>query len=261
RRCAYRAACMAHVFRLVHCHRLVLPGATEGDAGIHARITDSRRARDCTFAVHDLLADPRATRPAIQARVEREQRRTIPLTRPTLDYSGIMAASPVAAKAHGLALLLGWPRVRFTLGFALVLGLLIGSGWESGIWAAVVRTVALGFVAMLVFGLFEQWPKRLPRWIARWVLPVAAVAFTMPWATFTIWGLSPEPGAAAFWKESLRLEGFSLFCGLGVLLVPWLALGALVRQKEAIARHQALAFELERSELERQALDARLHLL
>src|SRR6185312_5410798 len=41
----------------------------------------------------------------------------------------------------------------------------------------------------------------------------------------------------------------------------WMALGALVRQKEALARHQALAFELERSELERQTLDARLHLL
>src|SRR6185312_861906 len=41
----------------------------------------------------------------------------------------------------------------------------------------------------------------------------------------------------------------------------WMALGALVRQKEALARHQALSFSLERSELERQALDARLHLL
>jgi LytS/YehU family sensor histidine kinase len=34
-----------------------------------------------------------------------------------------------------------------------------------------------------------------------------------------------------------------------------------LRQQEAFARRQALAFELERSELERQALDARLHLL
>ena len=34
-----------------------------------------------------------------------------------------------------------------------------------------------------------------------------------------------------------------------------------MRQKEALAREQALAFDLERSELERQALDARLHLL
>jgi LytS/YehU family sensor histidine kinase len=48
---------------------------------------------------------------------------------------------------------------------------------------------------------------------------------------------------------------------LAVLIAPWTALAALIRQKEAFAREQALAFELERSELERQALDARLHLL
>jgi LytS/YehU family sensor histidine kinase len=38
-------------------------------------------------------------------------------------------------------------------------------------------------------------------------------------------------------------------------------LAALVRQKEAWVRHQALAFELERSQLERQASDAKMHLL
>lgn len=172
-----------------------------------------------------------------------------------------MPAVTIPARPRGLALLLNWQRLLFTLGFAVAMGLLIGSGWEDSVWAAVVRTVALGLVAMLVFGLFEQWPKRLPRWIARWVLQVAAVAFAMPLATFAIWVWSTEPGAPPFWKETLRFEGFAMFCGLGVLLVPWLALGALVRQKEAITRHQALAFELERSELERQALDARLHLL
>jgi LytS/YehU family sensor histidine kinase len=48
---------------------------------------------------------------------------------------------------------------------------------------------------------------------------------------------------------------------LAILLAPWTALAAIVRQKEAFARDQKLAFALERSELERQALDARLHLL
>ena len=46
-----------------------------------------------------------------------------------------------------------------------------------------------------------------------------------------------------------------------MLVAPWTALAAVIRQKEAVARDQALTFELERSELERQALDARLHLL
>lgn len=169
--------------------------------------------------------------------------------------------STVPEKARGLALMFNWSRLSFVLGVALAWGLLIGSGWDDGIWAAVERTVTLGLVAMLAFGVFEQWPRHLPRWVARWVLQVAAVAFAMPLATFTIWVLSTDPGAPPFWKEKLRFEGFGLFCGLGVLFVPWLALGALVRQKDAIARHQALAFDLERSELERQALDARMHLL
>jgi hypothetical protein len=47
----------------------------------------------------------------------------------------------------------------------------------------------------------------------------------------------------------------------GLLLAPWTALVAIVRQKEAFARDQKLTFALERSELERQALDARLYRL
>jgi LytS/YehU family sensor histidine kinase len=46
-----------------------------------------------------------------------------------------------------------------------------------------------------------------------------------------------------------------------MLVAPWTALVAIVRQKEALVRDQQLRFALERSELERQALDARLHLL
>src|SRR5262249_47483729 len=159
-----------------------------------------------------------------------------------------------------LALMFGWPRVRFTLLTSLAIGWLIGLGWLSGIWSAIERIVALGFVALIAFGIFEQWPKHLPSWLARWVLQVFAVAFVMPWATFVIYVLSTEPGAPPFWKENLRLQGFGMMCALSVIVTPWIALGALVRQKEAIARHQALAFELERSELERQALDARMHL-
>ena len=166
-----------------------------------------------------------------------------------------------AAKPSGLAQLLNWRRARAVFLLALLPGFLIGLGWDSGVSAAIVRTETLGFVAMLVFGLFEQWPKRLPGWLARWVLQVVAVALVMPCATSAIWVLSTEPGAPPFWQEKLRAEGFAMFCGMGILLTPWVALGALVRQKEALARHQALAFELERSELERQALNARLHLM
>ncbi len=172
-----------------------------------------------------------------------------------------MVTTSVQARPRGLALLLGWKRVRFTLYAGLIPGLMMSGEWTSGPVSIVTRTLALAFIAMLVFGLFEQWPKRLPSWLARWALQVVAVAVSMPIATFVIYTLSTAPGAPPFWEVPARMEGFGTLTGLGVFIAPWMALAALVRQKDAIARHQALAFELERSELERKASEARLHLL
>jgi len=143
--------------------------------------------------------------------------------------------------------MLSWGRVRFTLIFSALFGLMLGASFQSGV--LVIRTVLVAAVAMLAFGLFERWPKRLPSWIARWVLQVAGVAFAVPIGmimTLITFGLT---------------KGDHTLIGLGLLIAPWVALAALVRQKDALARHQALAFELERSELERQALDARMRLL
>lgn len=173
----------------------------------------------------------------------------------------MIAISSGAAKPHGLSLVLGWRRLRFTLAFSLAIGLLFGLGWKSGLYSFVIRAVALGLSGMLMFGLFEQWPSALPRWLARWVLQVLAVAMIMPLTTWAIYALSTDPGAPPFWTDGDRLGGFAMLSILGLLLAPWTALAALVRQKDALARHQALRFELERSELEREALDARLRLL
>ncbi|MDB6164812.1 MAG: putative sensor protein LytS [Xanthomonadaceae bacterium] len=157
--------------------------------------------------------------------------------------------------------MLDWRRLRFTLLFSLALGALIGLGWQSGWWSAVIRVMTLGMVALLAFGLFEQWPRRLPKWLARWMLQVVGVAVAMPIATAVIYALSTPHGTPPFWEVKDRMEGFSLLCGMGVFLSPWVALGALVRQKDALARHQALAFDLERSEFERNAVETRLRLL
>lgn len=176
-------------------------------------------------------------------------------------YASRMSSSTLPAKPRGLALLLGWPRVAFTVGVSLAVSLLLGIGWQSGLPSLLVRVLGLGLFAMLVFGLFEQWPPRLPRWLARWVLQVLGVALAIPLGTFVVWVLSTKAGAPPFWQDEDRLGGFAGVTVIGLLIAPWVALGALVRQKEALARHQALAFDLERSEFERQALDARLRLL
>jgi hypothetical protein len=170
-------------------------------------------------------------------------------------------SSDARPSPRGLALAFGWRRIRFVLAFTFILGSMIGLGWNTGYWSALVRVVALGFIAMMVFGLFEQWPRRLPRWIARWALQVAAVAVVMPLATAAIYVYSTAPGAPPFWEVPDRMEGFGMLAGLGMFLAPWIALAALVRQKEALAREQALALDLARSEAERHALDARLSLL
>ena len=172
-----------------------------------------------------------------------------------------MPVIELPTQPQGLALLLGWRRLRFTLGASIGFGLLLGIGWKSGLLSVLLRSVSLGLLAMLVFGLFEQWPKRLPTWLARWALQVLAVAVTMPVATFAIYVLSTQAGAPDFWQDKDRLGGFMTLSVLGVLFAPWAALVALLRQRDTAIRNQAISFERERSELERQAQGARLRLL
>jgi LytS/YehU family sensor histidine kinase len=113
----------------------------------------------------------------------------------------------------------------------------------------------------MVFALFEAWPRRLPPWLQRWVVQVIAVGVVMPVTTLSIYIASTPEGAPPFWMVDERRTGWIMLTLLALLIAPWSALIAIVRQKEAFAREQNLAFALERSELERQALDARLHLL
>ncbi len=160
-----------------------------------------------------------------------------------------------------LKTMFGWKRVVFVLICASAIGGLLSLGWEHGAMLVLPRTVALAVAALIMFGAFEQWPRALPPWCARWVLQVLAVGIAMPVLSFLMWRLSTPAGAPPFWRVPDRMTGFMTVAGIATLLAPWIALGALVRQKDALARHQALTFQLERSELQRQTLDARLSLL
>jgi hypothetical protein len=152
-------------------------------------------------------------------------------------------------------------RVAVALTMSIGVGLLLMHGWTDPPSGLFLRTVIIGLSATAAFALFEVWPRRLPRWLQRWALQVVAVGVFMPVTTLLIYILSTRRGAPPFWQESSRMDGWTHLTFIGLLLAPWTALAAVVRQKEAFARDQKLAFALERSELERQALDARLHLL
>ncbi|MBL8297038.1 MAG: histidine kinase [Rhodanobacteraceae bacterium] len=171
-----------------------------------------------------------------------------------------MSPTPTSPR-RGLAQLFNRRRLIAVFVLSMLWGLLLSSVWKSGTFGLLQRTLLIGTVAMIAFGLAEQWPRHLPRWIARWVLQVVAVAAViLPTVAFIYLASTPQ-GAPPFWKDSDRLGGFGTLAVTGLLFAPWVAVTALVRQRDSIMRHQTLAFQLERSELERRAVDARLRLL
>ena len=160
-----------------------------------------------------------------------------------------------------LARLLGWRRVRVVLGTALLLSLLLVPGWQASYAVLLFRLVFIGLALLLVFGLFERWPARLPNWLARWVLQVVSVAVMVPFTAAIAYALTTFGDPQPWFHDQDRMVGFGLMCGFGLLLAPWMVVAALFRQVTGEAQRQALAFELERSEYDRKALDARLRLL
>jgi hypothetical protein len=166
--------------------------------------------------------------------------------------------SELAATARPVGIVMKTTRrvvvaVTIAIGVALLLLIL----WKGSTSALFLRAIMLALSATTVFSLFEVWPRRLLRGVERWILQVVAVGAAMPVTVFVMHRQATSPGAPPFFEDhNWMLVGFA-----AVLIAPWTAVATVVRQKETFARHQTLAFALERSELERQALDARLHLL
>ena len=166
---------------------------------------------------------------------------------------------PSSSSSFDARRLLAWPRLRCMLFVATPLGLLsgIGSVTPAAVW--VLRTLIIGLATVIAYGVLEQRPLRPPARLARWVLQLLGVVAIVPVGAYLAYWLTT--GDFQFWHVRLRLTGFGTLTFAGILFAPWIALGAMVRQREALAHHQALAFELERSELQRNALDARLNLM
>ncbi len=165
-----------------------------------------------------------------------------------------------APPAGGLTRILAWPRVRFTLVAAVFFGLLlsIGSQAPTSLW--IERTTVVGACALVAFGVLERSPMQTPGWLPRWVLQVAGVCLCVPFASYLAYWLTTS-GSPDLLHNRPRQTGYGELCFVGMLVAPWVALGAMLRQSQAFARAQTLEFQLERSELERRASDARLRLL
>jgi hypothetical protein len=157
--------------------------------------------------------------------------------------------------------LLSGPRVLLAVAapglFGAAFGMLAGA---PAVHVTIVHAVVMGVVVTLTFELLERHPQRLPTRVPRWLLQLVGVVVAVPVGVLlphlVHMGVSLH---AAHEQAQLLSLGYLVFAGL--LLAPWIALGAMVRQRDLFVRDQALKFELERSELERDALDARLRLL
>jgi LytS/YehU family sensor histidine kinase len=167
-------------------------------------------------------------------------------------------ASPLAPRPPNFY---SWRRVRVVLFATLFLSILMKFTWSTWwiiIWA---RLFIIGFIQLTAFGLFERWPRRLPRWVARWVLQVAAVAIVVPFAAALAYTLTSFGDVIPWYQSKQKLAGCGQMIGAGLLFSPWIAMSALYRHISGHAQRQALSFELERSEFARDALDSRLRLL
>ena len=178
----------------------------------------------------------------------------------SLVYSPPMATAAHVLKPTGLARIFGWRRVRFVLLICLLFGTLLNIGNQAPAIIVFLRAIMMGMALLFMFGLFEQWPKTLWRPFSRWGWQLLGIVIVIPFAAaFAYWittGGHPELGT-----NKLRQTGYAQLCMTALLFAPWIAVGAVIRQREAFARDQAMAFELEKSELERKGLDTRLRLL
>jgi hypothetical protein len=171
-----------------------------------------------------------------------------------------MAVRAVSAELRGAALL-GRRRVLLALGVSLLFGTLNSlPGTAPPAYVTIGHAVVAGLVALLGFGLLERSPARLPDWLPRWILQLVGVVIAVPAGVLLAHLLSMAVDVEAA-HERPQVTALIALLVEGLLFGPWIAFGAMLRQRDVFARDQALGFELERSRLERDALDARLRLL
>ncbi|MEJ6006734.1 histidine kinase [Paucibacter sp. AS339] len=152
-------------------------------------------------------------------------------------------------------------RLVLALGLATLGALLLSPIFATPLPVLLGRTLFVGLLGLMAFSAAGQWPRRLPQWMARWLLQVVVVVVAVPVATLVVYLIAVGGDIESLLRSQNRIMGFMWIAGSGLLVAPLLAMGALYRQRDAEARSEALRFELERSELERQALDGRLRLL
>src|SRR5262245_41907876 len=99
-------------------------------------------------------------------------------------------ATPAAIHITGMRRIYAWPRLRFTLAVSAAIGFITGLHSKAVMPVDLLRALLLGAVVLLVFGGFEQWPRRLPRWLPRTMLRLIGIAVVIPPAAALAFGIT-----------------------------------------------------------------------
>ena len=172
-----------------------------------------------------------------------------------------MSSTTKPLRPRGLAAALGWRRLLLALGLSTLFGALNSApSTAPPPLVTIGHAVVVGLFLVLAFGLLEQRPVRPPSWLPRWVMQLVGVVIAVPFGVLLAHCISMSIDIHASHRPP-QMTGLIVLIVEGLLFGPWIALGAMVRQRELFVKDQALAFERERSELERDASEARLRLL
>ncbi len=171
------------------------------------------------------------------------------------------ALEPVVPAERGIdrfVAALSLRRVVVTIVLAVLVAAVLNPTFVTPFPVLLGRMLVIALLLLLVFTAAGTWSMGgAPRWLVQ----VVAVVLAAPLATYLVYLPSVNGQVFEVLRHEGRLSGFLLISGTALAVGPLLALGALYRERDAQARAQALNFALERSQLERQALDARLRLL
>ena len=82
-----------------------------------------------------------------------------------------MNALAPSAPPRGLTRVFGWRRVLVAMVAATLIGLILSPSFTTmSTWRVIGREMFVALFTLLAFGIFEQWPARLPSWVGRWAL-------------------------------------------------------------------------------------------
>jgi hypothetical protein len=156
--------------------------------------------------------------------------------------------------------LLGWPRLAIAFVVSTLMGVLLSLPSATPVIVVIARALVVGIGTLMTFGIFERWPTHLPDWVGRWVVQLIAIGAVVPFAALLAYWLTTG-GHPDLSKNGPEHIGYFMLTLSGIFFAPLIAIGALLRQRDTFAQQQAHSFALERSEFERQALNARFSLL